>query len=229
MTAAPRPPAAARRADPTRVYATYRFVRSPSMLSFGIQPLWIPTCVIWEAMARDRQLQADLRRAHCRLDAYGFFKGRDVNAYLRSGQLQGGIVGDLPALKAAAESDVRIVSLMQQGPCSIVAREAMPLEGLRGRRIGYAPGSNAHYTLLRALRDHGVGPRDVRLVPMDVTEMAEALAVGRIDAFSAWEPAPTLALLDHPSFEVLVRTEARGYVYFTRDFFERQPAAVRAI
>jgi sulfonate transport system substrate-binding protein len=225
---APRP-GAARRVVPARVYAAYRFDRSPSVLSFGIQPLWVPACVIWEVMSRDPQLQHDLRRARCRLDTFAFFKGRDLNTYLRTGQLQGGIGGDLPALKAATESAVRIVSLIQQGPCSIVAREGLTLEKLRGRRVGYAPGSNAHYTLLRTLREHGLRPRNVRLVPMDMTEMAEALASGRIDAFSAWEPTPALALVDHPSFDVLARTDARGYVYFRQDFFERQPAVVRAI
>jgi sulfonate transport system substrate-binding protein len=225
---APRPDAA-RRVVPARVYASYRFDRSPSVLSFGIQPLWIPACVIWEVMSRDPKLPDDLRRARCRLEAFAFFKGRDLNAYLGTGQLQGGIGGDLPALKAATESSVRIVSLIQQGPCSIVAREGLTLEKLRGRHVGYAPGSNAHYTLLRTLREHGLRPTDVRLVPMDMTEMSEALASGRIDAFSAWEPTPTLALVDHPSFDVLARTDARGYIYFRRDFFERQPAVVRAI
>src|SRR5438876_8975641 len=79
--ASPRP-GVARRVYPARVYAGYRFDRSSSVLSFGIQPLWIPTCVIWEVMARDPQLRQDLRRARCRLDAYAFFKGRDVNDYL---------------------------------------------------------------------------------------------------------------------------------------------------
>jgi sulfonate transport system substrate-binding protein len=217
------------RMDPARVYAGYRFDSAPNVLSFGMQPLWIPTCVIWEKMARDKQLQADMRRMGCRLDAFAFFKGQDVNKYLRSGQLQGGIGGDLPALKAATEFDVRIVSLIQQGPCSIIAREAIPLSRLRGLRIGYALGSNAHYTLLRVLREHRLGPTDVHLVPLEVFEMADALAAGRIDAFSAWEPAATLALLDHPDFEVLARTDARGFLYFTRAFYERQPAVVRAM
>ncbi len=180
-------------------------------------------------MARDRQFQDDLRRAGCRLNAYPFFKGRDLDNYLRSGKLQGGMVGDLPALKAAAEGDVRIVSLIQQGPCSLIAREARRVEHLRGRRIGYAPGSNAHYTLLHVLREHNLLAKDVVWVRMDVLDMAPALADGRIDAFCAWEPTPTLALLDHPSFEVLARSDARGYLYFTRSFFERQPAVVRAL
>jgi hypothetical protein len=217
------------RVDPVRIYAGYHFDRAPNVLSFGIQPLWIPTCVIWEEMARDPQLRIDLRRAGCRLDAFAFFKGQDVNDFLRDGKLQGGIGGDLPALKAATEFDVRIVSLIQQGPCSIIAREAIPLSRLRGRRIGYAPGSNANYTLLRVLREQGLRPTDVRLVPLEVIEMAGALAAGRIDAFSAWEPAATLALLDHPDFEVLERTDSRGFLYFRRSFYERYPAVVRAM
>jgi NitT/TauT family transport system substrate-binding protein len=222
------PPAPARIASADR-YADYRFDSAPGVLSFGIQPLWIPTCLIWEVMARDRRLQEELRHARCRLDTYPFFKGHDVNEFLRSGKLQGGIGGDLPALKAATEFDVRIVGLIQQGPCAIVAREPMTPSQLRGRRIGYASGSNAHYTLLRVLRAHGLRPADVRLVPMEMVEMASALAAGRIDAFSAWEPTPTLAMLEHPEFEILDRTEARGFLYFTRAFFERRPEVVRAL
>src|SRR5438128_5012411 len=98
--------------DPAHVYASYQFDTGPDVLSFGVQPLWIPTCVIWERVpacgwARDEQLRDDLRRAHCRLRVYPFFKGRDLNAYLKSGKLQGGMSGDLPALKAATELDVR--------------------------------------------------------------------------------------------------------------------------
>jgi sulfonate transport system substrate-binding protein len=215
--------------DPTRVYAGYRFDRAPEALNFGVQPLWIPTCVIWEVMARDQRLHADLKKARCRLTAHAFFKGRDMNGFLRDGRLQGGMIGDLPALKAASEFDVRIVSLIQQGPCSLIARKAMRLEQLRDRLIGYAPGSNAHYTLVRILGKNNMDLRDVRLVPMDVIEMADALAERRIDAFSAWEPTPTLARLDHPSFEVLAQEEARGYLCFTGQYARQRPDVVRAL
>jgi sulfonate transport system substrate-binding protein len=215
--------------DPRRAYAAYSFDRSPEALNFGVQPLWIPTCVLWEVMARDQTLQMDLRQARCRLTVHAFLKGRDMNAFLRDGRLQGGMIGDLPALKAASEFDVRVVSLIQQGPCSLIAREAMALEQLRGRRVGYAPGSNAHYTLVRILGKHNMSPADLRLVPMDVIDMAGALAERRIDAFSAWEPTPTLARLDHPSFEVLEQEEARGYLCFTGPFARKRPRMVRSL
>jgi NitT/TauT family transport system substrate-binding protein len=72
-------------------------------------------------------------------------------------------------------------------------------------------------------------PEDVRLIPLDVIDMPRALAERRIDAFSAWEPTPAQAVLDYPDFEILARMDARGYVYFTRDFYERHPRAVRAV
>jgi NitT/TauT family transport system substrate-binding protein len=226
----PRPPApAARGVDPARVYAGYHFSSRPNVLSFGVQPLWIPACVVWEAMARDPQLQADLRRAGFRLEAYSFFKGQDLNDFLRSGKLQGGVAGDLPVLKAAAASEIRIAGLIQQGPCSIIAREMLRPEDLPGHAVGYGPGSNAHYTLLRALKEHRVNPASVRLIPMDVTEMPAALADGRIDAFSAWEPTPAQALMDHPDWEVVAQTETRGFIYFDRAFFQRHPEVVRAV
>src|SRR5690348_4995730 len=49
-----------RRVEPVRVYASYRFETGPAVLNFGVQPLWIPTCVVWEVMARDQQLREDM-------------------------------------------------------------------------------------------------------------------------------------------------------------------------
>ena len=51
--------------DPAHVYASYQFDTGPGVLSFGVQLLWIPTCVIWERVpacgrARDERLRDDL-------------------------------------------------------------------------------------------------------------------------------------------------------------------------
>jgi NitT/TauT family transport system substrate-binding protein len=180
-------------------------------------------------MARDADLRYDLKRARCRLAPYGFFKGQDLTQYIKSGDLQAGMIGDLPALSLAVERDLRIVSLVQQGPCAVIAREKMPLSGLKGKTVGIAPGSNASFTLYDLLQESGLSPKDVRTAPMDVFDMAPALESGRIDAFSAWEPTPTLALLDHPQFETVGRKDARGFLVFTRAFAERHPEAVKAL
>jgi len=133
-----------------------------------------------------------------------------------------GIGGDMPTLSAAANFGVHVVALAQQGFCSIVAREEMLMKELRAKRIAYAFGSNAHYALLQSLASAGLREEDVRLIPLDVTEMPSALAEGAIDAFSAWEPTPTIALAKQDSYRRcchghdpgLYRRDRRG----SRDF-----------
>lgn len=215
--------------DAFRVYASYHLEDAPDVLNFVQQPHWVPTCLLWEVMRRDPWLQADLHRAGCRLRPYGFYKGVDATEYLRQGRLHGGMIGDLPLLNMASQFDLRIVALCQQGPTALLARRALPLEQLRGRRIGYAPGTVVHYYLIQALHDHGVPEEDVVLVPTDIRNMADDLAAGRLDAFFAWEPTVSRALLAHPSFEVIYRKDSRGYLFFTGVFARRHPDAARAV
>lgn len=106
----------------------------------------------------------------------------------------------MPALSAAATMDIIIPVLMQQGFISILARQPMLIRKLRGKRIGYAFGSNAHYALLSILSSAGITEDDVQLVSMDTHEMADALSQGTIDAFSAWEPTPAIARARYPDF-----------------------------
>ncbi|MEE9584268.1 MAG: ABC transporter substrate-binding protein [Candidatus Brocadiales bacterium] len=90
--------------------------------------------------------------------------------------------------------------------------------GLRGRRIAYAFGSNAHYSLLQALLAVGLDEEDVQLVPMDIGEMPEALHAGEIDAFSAWEPTPTITLNKYKDTVIIYSKLNSGYLYFSKDF-----------
>ncbi len=118
---------------------------------------------------------------------------------------------------------------MQQGFCAVVAGKHMPMEDLRGKRIAYAFGSNAHYALLRAISSAGLEEADVHLIPLDVDQMPDALADGSIDAFSAWEPTPTIALKRFQNQVVIHRSLSSGYLYFSRSLTESRPEALRLI
>lgn len=211
------------------VYRDYHFGKADHVIDFGTQPVWLPTCMISETMRRDVLLKKALAEQGLEIQFHSFLKGADVNYFLARGDLEVGIGGDMPALSAAANSGVHIVALTQQGFCSIVAREDMLMEELRGKRIAYAFGSNAHYALLQSLASAGLRERDVRLIPLDVTEMPDALADGTINAFSAWEPTPTIALAKHEDLVVIHRSLSSGYLYLSRSFADRYPEAVRQI
>lgn len=209
------------------VYSNYKYDKSGNVIYLGTQPLYAPTGLITETMKRDNLLRKNLLELGLKIRFYPFLKGADVNFFLQRGDLDSGIVGDMPAITIAATSKVLITSLIQYGPTSIMAKETVPIEHLKGRRIGYAFGSNAHYMLLEALSNAGI-ENQVTYVPLEVDQMPEALQAGEIEAFAAWEPIPEIGAVDH-NFIAIYQKLSSGYLYFTKGFSERHPKALRQI
>jgi len=61
-------------------------------------------------------------------------------------------------------------------------------EALRGRTVGVPRGSNADYVLHVIARIAGLSEGDYTVLDLDPVEMNDALAAGRIDAISVWDP-----------------------------------------
>ena len=200
------------------IYSAYDFGREEGVINFGTQSVYMPPGLISETMKRDIILKTTLSGMGMEIKFYDFLKGVDVNFFLRRGALDAGIGGDMPTLTAAATLDVVAAALVHRGFTSVVARRDVLLGGLRGRRIAYAFGSNAHYSLLQALSAVGLDEEDVQLIPMDICEMPEALHAGEIDAFSAWEPTPTITLNKYKDTVIIYSKLNSGYLYFPKDF-----------
>lgn len=199
-------------------YSTYEFPKDSTIIKFGTQPLYIPTGLISETIKRDMILKRALSEIGMKLKFYPFLKGDDINFFLDRGHLDIGISGDMPTLKAAATSDIIITNLVQKGFTSIVAKKFVLMDELRRKRIGYAFGSNAHYSLLQALTAVGLDENDVHLVAMDVYEMPKRLNAGDIYAFSAWEPTPSIVLKQQKDAAIIHRNLNSGYLYFWGGF-----------
>lgn len=208
------------------IYKDYIFSGEENVIDFGEQPLWIPTSSISEVMKRDNILKEELSRLGYSLKVHPFLKGNDVNYFLKRGDLEAGIGGDMPALRAAAESNAIIVAIIQDGPVSIVSRDIAEVRGLKGKKIAYALGSNAHFYLLNTLKKNGIEISDVKLVQMDVDSMPGALEDRSIDAFSAWEPTPKITLEKNPNFIVTHKGRSYGFLYVSQDLLERSPEGV---
>ncbi|MGR3304089.1 MAG: NrtA/SsuA/CpmA family ABC transporter substrate-binding protein [Candidatus Scalindua sp.] len=211
------------------VYSNYKFNNTEDVVNLGVQPIYSPTGFISEAMKRDAVLNKELSRSGMKLRFYAFLKGDDVNCFLKQGDIDVGIGGDMPAITAAATLDIIIPTLIQQGFTSVIANRPMLIRELRGKKIGYAFGSNAHYALLKTLSSDGLNEAQVNLIPMEVTKMPEALQAGKIEAFSAWEPTSTITLIKYPNNVVIHRYLSSGYIYFVKTFSDRWPEVVRQI
>lgn len=209
--------------------AAYAYERGGNRIDLGVQPLGYPSGMFSSAMARDRILAAALAKAGMDMRAHPFLKGPDIVDFLDGERLEAALLGDMPTILAATSGDVAIVGLVKQTFSSVVARNAGQIAELKGKRVGYAAGSSAHHALLRGLRSAGLSERDVVLVPTGVEAMPEALAAGKIDAFAAWEPAPTLALQQDGGARIVYRGISTDYFVISQAFLRRHPEAGREV
>ncbi len=209
--------------DSHPLYQTYAFGEDAHVLDIGTQPLFFPSGLISEMLKRDLIYEDALRNMGIEVRFHAFLKGRDVNHFLREGKIEVGIGGDAPTLSAIATLNAIAPVVVQRGFLSIVADRPMLVENLKGKRIGYARGSNAHYALLAALEHRDLSVNDVTLVPMDITQMTTALEQQIVDAFSAWEPEPAEARNTHPNFVTIHQRIGTGFMYFADSLDETQP------
>ncbi len=182
-------------------------------ITFAYFPTAVPISVLGETMQRDRILQKNLARQGFQLMFKPFAKGSDVLPLIRDGRIAGVSFSDMPAIEAAATSDMLILGFVKQSYSAVVAPSGTRMHNLRKKRIGNAHGSTSHYALLQALTSAGLSEKDVTLVPLEAHQMLAALERGDVDAFAAWEPTPTAALKKHPGKFVQINRQA-SYSFF---------------
>ena len=139
------------------------------------------------------------------------------------------VQGQPVVVVAALCNKCSALAVAKDGPVHSVA-------DLRGRAVGYVPGTMHEILLRETLTRNGLSPeRDVRLTRVDFFDMGTALARGGIDAFLSGEPFPTLAvvqgygrILAYPYYGETVGTINAGMLV-RRDTVEADPALVTAL
>lgn len=124
-----------------------------------------------------------------------------------AGDLDIGSAAPLVALSSVQQGiPIRVVAFMhgnaasdRYGSESIIASAASgvpagDVAALRGKKIGFPFGGNAHAYIMGALDEAGLTSEDVELINVAPGDVLTALAEGSIDAFVLWEPNPTIAL-----------------------------------
>jgi NitT/TauT family transport system substrate-binding protein len=99
---------------------------------------------------------------------------------------------------ASRGQPVVLVAALCNKCSALVVRKKGPVKlirDLKGKRIGYVPGTMHEILLRETLTRNGLSPdKDVRLTRVDFFDMGMALARGGIDAFLSGEPFPTLSV-----------------------------------
>lgn len=205
----------------------YGLTAASPAVDVGVQPLGYPSGVISAVMSRDRILKQALADARQPLKTHAFQRGPDMIALLDDRRLEAGLLGDMPTLLATSAANAWIVGLVKQTSTAVVVKGDTHVRGLAGKRVGYVEASSAHHTLLQGLASAGLGEHQIKLVALRVDEMPDALERGDIDAFAAWEPAPSIALGKSDKNHIVFRGRSVDYLVVGRDFAKRSPEAVR--
>lgn len=97
------------------------------------------------------------------------------------------------ALRISSKNpDLRIIMTVSEGLYRIVGRRSAgisKLADLKGKRISTFPGTSSGYFLHKMLGTVGLTIDDVTVVPISpLSDMPKALAEGRVDAVTIWEP-----------------------------------------
>jgi NitT/TauT family transport system substrate-binding protein len=144
------------------------------------------------------------------------------------------------AIQSAVMGQPVVVVAALCNKCSaLVVRKDGPVQEiieLKGKKIGYVPGTMHEILLREALIRNGLSPvSDVILVRVDFFDMGTALAKGSIDAFLSGEPFPTMAvaqgygrILSYPYYGESVGTINAGLLV-TRDMIAKDPGAVQRL
>ncbi|HYF59490.1 MAG TPA: ABC transporter substrate-binding protein [Burkholderiaceae bacterium] len=104
------------------------------------------------------------------------------------------------------------------------------LKSLRGKRIAASFGTINHLYVLALLEKAGLAPTDVTLVNTPPPDMTVALLAKGIDAFSAWDPWPIVAMKDVPGAVEVIRggdvISYIGYNVALRPWVEKNGATI---
>lgn len=145
------------------------------------------------------------------------------------------------AIQSASQGQPVVVVASLCNKCSaLVARKDGAVDAvadLRGKKIGYVPGTMHEILLREVLTRNGLSPeKDVTLVRVDFFDMGTALAAGNIDAFLSGEPFPSLAvdkgygrILASPYFDESVGTINAGMLVRRRTITENPEQVYRLV
>jgi NitT/TauT family transport system substrate-binding protein len=122
----------------------------------------------------------------------------EIKEALISGQMQAGFMVAPMAIALRAQGvPIRVVYLGHRYGSAVVVRKDGPVKtfaGLRGRTIAIPSRfSDERLLVFRAMKQFGMKAADLKMVEMAPPDVAGALAVGAIDAFSMGEPYPSQA------------------------------------
>jgi ABC-type taurine transport system substrate-binding protein len=210
-------------ANADEYFTQYDLRPKSGQLNLAVQPLAYPLAFISSTMQRDRTLRIALAKHGISLKAFDFKKGNDVVSVANPDSFAMAFLGDMPTVNLAMKFPIAVAGLGKRNFSSIVSRNFGRLDELKGKRIGYSSGSSSHLVLLRGLKAAKLEEKDVQLIQIEPANMPEALDNNVIDAFSAWEPTPTISISRNAKNRAIYKGLSSDWVVLPKAWTTKNP------
>ena len=186
-------------------------------------------------LRRDGTLEKALAPAGVTVKFVEFQAGPPLMEALNAGAIDIGYTGDSPPIFALA-GGVPLVYVASQPTGGesqgILVRADAPTRSpteLRGKRVAVTKGSSAHYQAYALLKSANLALSDVRPTYLAPADGRAALASGRVDAWSIWDPFLAAAQQD-PSFRLLSSgVVSNNFLLARRDYATAHPETVATV
>ena len=129
-----------------------------------------------------------------KVEAHGYGFGKEALQAVLEGKADIATVAETPVMFAALQgqqlSVLASIFTSNKNHTILADRKsgiARPGD-LKGRRVGFMPGTSSHMFLSSFLSASGLSSEDIIPVPLRPEQMRDALLDGRVDAVSAWGP-----------------------------------------
>lgn len=74
------------------------------------------------------------------------------------------------------------------GADGIVAKSSISWQNLKGKTVAVQQGLPGHFLLLSVLKQHGLRPKDIKILDLDADKAGSGFVAGTIDVAVTWEP-----------------------------------------
>jgi sulfonate transport system substrate-binding protein len=167
-----------------------------------------------------------------------FPSGPPLLEAMRAGAVDFGATGETPPIFAQAGDAPLVYAAAEPvtgaGQALLIPRGSTvrSIAELKGRTLGFTPGSTSHLFALQALKGAGLTLNDVHQVPLSPPDGAAAFAKGALDGWIVWDSYFALAERDLSARPILTANQLPGTSSFylaSKAFADGSPKVLSAL
>lgn len=209
-------------------YENYKIETGENIINIGIQPLYLPTSLFTELVARDKILEKKLDSLGFKTNFYKFLNGKDIGKFISEKKILIGVGGDLPALSAIAKNDFVVQMCVQDGNVSYISSKPFMMQDLINKKIGVTEGSISHYGIIQLLKVQNSYENN-QIVFAGLAELVKKLNNNELDIIGLWEPYASNVLKQNKKYSVVSKVNSTGFMYMDKNFTDKNPEASKII